>query len=209
MRRLVAEVVRQEIAAERDRAQQRIDEIMAAAGQPLPPAPKRPKRDRHGMHVVRGCAVLAGAGAAWLVRSRFRRFAAGVATVALVTGGTLSPDLMEQAPAAQVPAVHHHAVHHRHRDGAVVPPVIPARRKRRRSVHASSVSSGAPPRPSASPSPSQASPDPDPHPLPSVTVPPSPLPTCLDLTGHHCHDDGGIIRSVVGDATGVLRALAG
>jgi hypothetical protein len=195
------------IQAQLDR-QAGVREILDDAGYlPEPPPPRRkPKRPNpHGLHVVRGLALLAAGGAGWVLRTRARRAVAGAATVALVTGGTLAPDLMQPAPAATPP--HHAVVHHEH--GTTVPPVpaaAPPRHARRPRAGAT-----AGPSPGASPSavPSSAVPLPQPPvtpvPLPSVTVPPPvPAPSCTLLTGKHCHDG-----DVPGDVPGALRGLPG
>ena len=218
LRRIVAEVVAAELAAERERREARIAEIMAGADRQPSFSQAKPKRDRHGMHIVRGMPVLAaGMVVNWLLRSRWHRRLATSALIAAVgTGAALSPDLMAPAPAAQAP-VHHHAVRHHHGTDPAAVPVAPDRRKRRRRPAATAHGS-APPQParSAGPSPSPAAtPDPDPGvtplPVPSVTVsPPVPLPTptCLPLHGHHCHG-GDILNPLEGVPGKALRGLTG
>lgn len=204
----MAEVVAAELKAERQR---RIAEILETAGDPRsgPVPPRKPRRDRHGMHIVRGAVPVAAAGA--FLRAHARHAAAAAALAVIGTAGALSPDLMQPAPAAQVPA--RHAARHHHGSAPVTPPAAVPRRKRRRTGTAA-VHGSAPPRPSpgasAAPSPSPG-PDPTAAPVPSVTPAPLPTlplpsPTCPDLTGHHCHAPGDLVEGVTGKA---LRGLTG
>jgi len=211
MRKLVAELAERVAAMERERQR---EEILASAGRPQPPPspppPGRRKRtppEKRWLRVVPAFVPLG-----WFTA---RRIALGTATAAVLTAGTLAPEMAPDAPAAQVPrpgfAVPHHRV-----QPAAVPAVAPSPgvRKRRRLDQDPAAAPHAPASPAPSPAGTgQAPAPPGPSPVPSVlpTVPvtitpeplptvPVPLPTCLNLTGHHCHDPG----DVVSDAAGVL-----
>lgn len=191
-------------AAEQAR-QSRIAELLETSGDPRVPPPRgRHKRDRHGMHIVRGvCPVALGGGLAhWLLRARWHRMVAGTVIATMAAAAPLSPDLLQPAPAAQVPAYHHVARHHQP-SVPVTPPVVLPRRKRR-SAGANRV-----PRPVAPrrPSPSPTVSVPVPTPLPTIPLPaPSPSPTCVRVTGGHCHPGLG---ALAGDAVNVPWALRG
>ncbi len=202
----------EDLRAWRDR-QSRMSAILATAGQPQAPPPPRRKRDRHGLHVVRGFALLAAGGAwRWLARTRVHRVLAGGLVAATAAGSTLAPEMMQPAPAALVPAHHYHAVAHHHRPVMpVAVPAVPAVRKRRRPDNDRTVRPGASVSPSASPVPSAdpvPSVTPSPHPSGPVTPPPvpSPRPTCLHPAGRHCHGAAGEVLAALGAWRG-LRGL--
>lgn len=202
----LAEEVRQ-LAEQRDHEAEFEAMVTRAKGLPvLAPAFRqpKPKRDRHGMHIVRAALPLAAAAA--FFRSHARHAIVTAAVAAIGAAGALSPDLIPQAPAAQVPHVHHALRHHR-APGLMVPVVVvPPRRRRRPDRDADDMAKRARPSPSATVPGPGPSPAVTPLPLPSVTPPPapSPVPTCIHLTGHHCHD--GDLLEGVRDSAGPFTA---
>lgn len=192
------------IEAEGEERKRRVAELLGTSGDPRVPPRARRKRDRHGLHIVRGVPLAAAGG--WLVRHHAHRVAGIALAAAVGTAAAVDPSLMAQAPAAHLPAAAavHHSMRHRHREIAVMPAVVPGRRKRRHNSSDPTVRPRASVTPSAPPSPEPPSPTPTvaPTPLPTPSPLPTPVPTCTLLTGKHCH--GGVVVTAQ-----ALRALTG